>query len=339
MARDRSRVQPAPSKPRDTIREMAGPGPTIQVPRWIQLVVLPVLLLVVFLLARTLGHVLFLFLTASVIAFTLNPLVRDLTRLKVPRAPAVLVVYAIFAAVVAALLIADRRRRVRPGSERGRPRRRVRHGGAELDGADRGRGGHRPAAALARRSRPRAGPDPQAGQRLDRLAERGRGVELRAARDLVRPGRSVLGGAAALLRDPDRRHLDLHAPRHATAGAGDRRPLPAVRRHAAHPADRGGALGLPQGAGHPLDGHRRERGSRHVRPRRRPGSSTAPSTTPSSSALWTAFVEVIPYIGPWLSAVPPAIYALFVDPPWGVVWVGSSSSSSTRSKAISSCRT
>ena len=25
-------------------------------------------------------------------------------------------------------------------------------------------------------------------------------------------------------------------------------------------------------------------------------------------------VEVIPYIGPWLSAVPPAIYALIVDP-------------------------
>ena len=38
--------------------------------------------------------------------------------------------------------------------------------------------------------------------------------------------------------------------------------------------------------------------------------------------LWTAFIEVIPYIGPWLSAVPPAIFALFADPPWGVVWVG-----------------
>jgi predicted PurR-regulated permease PerM len=36
--------------------------------------------------------------------------------------------------------------------------------------------------------------------------------------------------------------------------------------------------------------------------------------------LWTAFIEVVPYIGPWLSAVPPAIYALFVDPV-GVVWV------------------
>jgi predicted PurR-regulated permease PerM len=36
--------------------------------------------------------------------------------------------------------------------------------------------------------------------------------------------------------------------------------------------------------------------------------------------LWTAFIEVIPYIGPWLSAVPPALYALFVDP-ISVIWV------------------
>ena len=44
----------APSVSHDTIREMAGPGPTIQDPRGgTQLVVLPVLLLVVFLLAPT----------------------------------------------------------------------------------------------------------------------------------------------------------------------------------------------------------------------------------------------------------------------------------------------
>src|SRR4029453_3318171 len=85
---------------------MAPSGPTIQIPRWIQLVVLPVALVFAFVLAQTLGHVLFLFLTASVIAFTLNPLVRDLTRLKIPRGPSVLIVYAIFLAVVAAFLIA-----------------------------------------------------------------------------------------------------------------------------------------------------------------------------------------------------------------------------------------
>src|ERR1044071_2414286 len=85
---------------------MAPGGPTIQIPRWIQLVVLPVALVFAFVLAQTLGHVLFLFLTASVIAFTLNPLVRDLTRLKIPRGPSVLIVYAVFIAVVLALLIA-----------------------------------------------------------------------------------------------------------------------------------------------------------------------------------------------------------------------------------------
>ena len=85
---------------------MAGPGPTIQIPRWVQLVVLPVLLVLAFLLARTLGHVLFLFLTAAVIAFTLNPLVRDLTRIRVPRSLSVLIVFAVFAAAFTALLIA-----------------------------------------------------------------------------------------------------------------------------------------------------------------------------------------------------------------------------------------
>src|ERR671922_1573979 len=95
-----------PVTPNGTIRRMAGPGPTIQIPRWIQLVVLPVLLVLAFLLAAKLGHVLFLFLTASVIAFTLNPLVRDLTRLRVPRGPSVGIVYLIFAATIGALLIA-----------------------------------------------------------------------------------------------------------------------------------------------------------------------------------------------------------------------------------------
>ena len=88
------------------VSEMSSGPPSIRIPRWIQLVGLPVLLLVVFLLARTLGHVLFLFLTASVIAFTLNPLVRDLTRLKLPRGLSVAVVSVIFATAFIGLLVA-----------------------------------------------------------------------------------------------------------------------------------------------------------------------------------------------------------------------------------------
>jgi len=36
--------------------------------------------------------------------------------------------------------------------------------------------------------------------------------------------------------------------------------------------------------------------------------------------VWTGVIEVIPFIGPWLSSVPPAIYALVVDP-ISVLWV------------------
>ena len=59
--------------------------PSIRIPRWIQLVGLPVLLLLAWTLAGTLGHAIFLFLTASVIAFLLNPLVRSLQGLRIRR--------------------------------------------------------------------------------------------------------------------------------------------------------------------------------------------------------------------------------------------------------------
>ena len=86
---------------------MAQPtGPTIRVPRWIQLVGLPVGLVLAWMLAGTLGHVLFLFLTASVIAFLLNPLVRDLQRMRLPRGLAVALVFLVFATAVAFIALA-----------------------------------------------------------------------------------------------------------------------------------------------------------------------------------------------------------------------------------------
>lgn len=84
---------------------MSGPSTTIRVPRWIQLVGLPVIAVLAFMLGRTLGHVLFLFLTAGVIAFTLNPLVRDLTRLRLPRGIGVAIVFTLFAAAAVAAIV------------------------------------------------------------------------------------------------------------------------------------------------------------------------------------------------------------------------------------------
>jgi predicted PurR-regulated permease PerM len=84
---------------------MAGP-PTgaarIQVPRWIQLVGLPLVLLLLWTVAGAARHVVFLFLVAALIAFLLNPLVRNLTRVWIPRGFGVAIVYVAFAAIVIA---------------------------------------------------------------------------------------------------------------------------------------------------------------------------------------------------------------------------------------------
>ncbi len=69
------------------------PIPPVVVPRWIQLVVLPLALLGLWALARAAGSVLLVLMVASVVALVLNPLVRTLERAHVPRGLAILTVY------------------------------------------------------------------------------------------------------------------------------------------------------------------------------------------------------------------------------------------------------
>jgi predicted PurR-regulated permease PerM len=86
---------------------MPPPRPvTIEIPRWAQLVLLPLLLLLVWTVAGAVRHVLFLFLVALLIALLLNPLVRGLGRAWIPRGAAVALVYLAFAAVVALAILA-----------------------------------------------------------------------------------------------------------------------------------------------------------------------------------------------------------------------------------------
>ena len=86
---------------------MPPPRPvTIEIPRWTQLVLLPILLLLIWTVAGAVRHVLFLFLVALLIALLLNPLVRNLGRARIPRGPAVAFVYLAFAAVVALAILA-----------------------------------------------------------------------------------------------------------------------------------------------------------------------------------------------------------------------------------------
>ena len=49
----------------------------------------------------------------------------------------------------------------------------------------------------------------------------------------------------------------------------------------------------------------------------RPGRATS---TRCSSARWVAVTELIPYLGPWLGAIPPFLYALVVHPV-SAIWV------------------
>ena len=93
----------------------ASPAP-IEIPRWIQLVGLPVLLLLAWAVASAVRHAVFLFLVAVLVALLLNPLVRALGRVRIPRGFGVAIVYLTFAAclviavVVLATIVVDQSR-------------------------------------------------------------------------------------------------------------------------------------------------------------------------------------------------------------------------------------
>ena len=104
-----ARMPAASFKPADAppAREAAPSGTTrIEIPRWIQLVGLPLVLVLVWIVAGAVRHVVFLFLVALLIALLLNPLVRGLGRVWIPRGLGVAIVYLSFAAAVALAVIA-----------------------------------------------------------------------------------------------------------------------------------------------------------------------------------------------------------------------------------------
>ncbi|MBA3376638.1 MAG: AI-2E family transporter, partial [Actinobacteria bacterium] len=299
---------------------MGGPGPTIQIPRWIQLVGLPVLLVLTFLLASRVGHVLFLFLTASVIAFMLNPLVRDLTRLKIPRALSVMVVYAIFAATVVALLIAigvvafDQARSaaermdayvtdVDPATDQTAAE-------MDIDGLQLWFDDHGLARIQVREQITEwidsLGTGEISGYVQDGI-EFAQGAALSVVLLLFSAILIVVISIYMLLDMPQlERSLDARFP------PQDGPPLTQQIESALWGYVKGQAIlstviGTSAGAGMWVLG--------------KTGLVEGAAEYALLFGLWTAFIEVIPYIGPWLSAVPPVIYALFVDPT-GVIWVG-----------------
>jgi predicted PurR-regulated permease PerM len=294
------------------------PGPTIQIPRWIQLVGLPVLLVLAWMLAGTLGHVLVLFLTASVIAFLLNPLVRDLQHLRLPRGLAVAVVFLVFAAGVSVAVLAfgsvvvDQTRSAadradayltvvgqsgQTGAE------------ADIDRLQAWLDGHGLESIRIEK---------QATDWVDNL---GAGEISKYTQDAI----SFAQGAATsivlglfnlilivviaiyMLLDMQRLEgsIDRRFPPHAGL------PLTLRIERALAGYVRGQlilstVIGTSAGLGMWILG--------------RTGLVDGADRYALLFGVWTAVIEVIPYIGPWLSSVPPAIYALVVDPV-SVLWV------------------
>ena len=76
------------------------------VPRWVQLVGLPLLLVFLWVVAGAVRHVVFLFLIAALVALLLDPLVRGLQRARLPRGLSVALVYLSFLAVVVLVIVA-----------------------------------------------------------------------------------------------------------------------------------------------------------------------------------------------------------------------------------------
>jgi predicted PurR-regulated permease PerM len=83
-----------------------GRPPRIRIPRWIQLVGLPLLLVLAWLLANALAHIVFLFMVAGLVALLLDPLVRALQHLRLPRGLSVALVYLLFAAALFLIIVA-----------------------------------------------------------------------------------------------------------------------------------------------------------------------------------------------------------------------------------------
>jgi len=79
---------------------------TIVIPRWIQLVGLPIALVAAWLLLSAVSHVVLLFLVAALVAILLEPLVRALHHVWIPRGLSIAIVYLSFTAAIVVVVAA-----------------------------------------------------------------------------------------------------------------------------------------------------------------------------------------------------------------------------------------
>jgi predicted PurR-regulated permease PerM len=77
----------------------------ITIPRWVQIVLIPVAIFLALYFARAASHAVFVFLMSTIVALLLNPVVLVMRRIKCPRWLAVPVVYLAFLGIVVVLIV------------------------------------------------------------------------------------------------------------------------------------------------------------------------------------------------------------------------------------------
>jgi predicted PurR-regulated permease PerM len=293
---------------------------TIVIPRWIQLVGLPVAFVAAWLLLSAVSHVVLLFLVAALVALLLEPLVRALHRVWIPRGLSIAIVYLSFAAamvvVVAALgvVVVDRTEAAANRID------------AYLT-EDIGQTGETEAERDV--DRLQAWLD---GHGLERVKIRRQGQDLVDRIQEADPESytsevvAFLEGAAFsifellfslvliivvsiyMLLDMDRlaRGIDRRFPPAPGSQPLLRRVEGAVAGYVKGQVLVSLIIGVSAGVGLWLIGTL--------------GWAEGQDDYALLFGSWVAFAELIPYLGPWLGAIPPIIYALVVDP-LSAIWV------------------
>jgi predicted PurR-regulated permease PerM len=297
----------------------AGRPPKIQIPRWIQLVGLPLALLLAWVVATKAGHVVFVFVVAAVIALLLDPLVGAFTRVRIPRGLAVAIVYLSFAGALAvtvgalATVVVDQTKTAAnrvdayftstAGQGRTPADRDVdrfqgwldAHHLRQFDVQERG---HR----VVRQIR-----EKDVGRYTTRVVDFVEGAAISVAQVLFALVLLVVVSIYMLLDLPRlQARIDRRFPPRPGSGALVPRIEAALAGYVRGQALLSVIIGGSAGIGLWIFGVT--------------GVLPGADRWALLFGAWVAVTEVVPYIGPWLGAIPPLLYALVVHP-FSVLWV------------------
>jgi predicted PurR-regulated permease PerM len=294
--------------------------PRIEVPRWIQLVLLPLLLVLAWIVANAAAHVVFLFVVAALVALLLDPLVLALQRVRLPRGLSVALVYLSFAAALGLIILAVTTAVVgqtKTAATRFNDYFTNRHGTAGQTSADRDvdrlqhwldthhlksvdvqKRGHNLVRQIRRRD---------VGHYTSRIVTFVEGAAISIGKTLFA---AVLLLVVSIYMLLDMQRLGRAVDRRFPPRPGER-PLLRSIEHSLVAYVRGQAalsliIGASAGIGLWI--------------------LSAVGLLPNGQqyallfGAWVAVTEIIPYLGPWLGAIPPTIYALVVHP-ISAVWV------------------